>query len=433
MYVTIDVTDYTQLRNLTFAPQIDMTTNALPVNEFSVDIVTTDSIAVGQYAWLYDDLDNLWAKYWITYAERENERTVRVRARSQLVWMDGVKFGETMYDAVALETVLDGIMVRSAGEGIEAPIDYDLDSSLQSITITGYCPEQSARERLQWVLFSIGAYCKTFFNTKPQILPLDATPTLIPLSDTFYKPTVNHSDYVTAVSVTAYTFSRSAQTEAEILADDYSYPFPEGWIADEQAFSVDNSAAPSGVADNPVEIDGIYLINNNNASALLTRLAAKYFKRTTVDVDVIDNAAYIPGDRVVVYGARDALYAGYIESASFKFGKQARATLKLAAAEDVTGAALEVAYTWEGMTLAQETHYLPVGYAYSLATRYLDITMNGHRYIFRPTTDAITGTMPSEGASATVTCAVALDYCEGILEIVSVDDLDMSGGVVSIA
>ena len=70
MYVTIDLTDYSTIRNLSFSPQTDVTGNSLPINEFSVDIVTDDDISFGQYAELYDDLDNLWAKYWINYAER---------------------------------------------------------------------------------------------------------------------------------------------------------------------------------------------------------------------------------------------------------------------------------------------------------------------------------------------------------------------------
>lgn len=429
MYLTIDLTDYTEIMNLAFAPQIDLTIDALPINEFSVDVVTDDSIAVGQYAELYDDLDTLWAKYWIIYAERTSEHVVTLRARSELELMEHVTLEDVMYSGAALSDVLDDTMVRSAGGGLVAIIDYDLDSSLTSVTVTGYCPEQTARERLQWILFTCGVYVQTFFNAKPTIKPLDDTDTLIPPDKTYWRPTVNHTDYVTEIRVTAYAFTQSA----DVAQDDTSYPFPLPWTATETVYTVSNSAAPSGIADSVVEITGVYLINSGNYAAILSRLAARYFKRTNVDADVIDNSEYIPGDHVTVYAGDGAMYSGYVETAAFAFGMQAKATLHLTAAEAVECAALTVTYTGDGVVLAQETHILPVGYAYSITTRYIDIQMNGHRYIYRPTTATISGTMTSSGASAEVVCAMALDYADGVLGIISVDDLSASNGVVTIA
>lgn len=428
MYLTIDLTDYTEIMNLAFAPQIDLTIDALPINEFSVDVVTDDSIAVGQYAELYDDMDTLWAKYWIIYAERTSEHVVSLRARSELELMEHVTLDGVMYSGTALSDVLDETMVRSAGGGLIAIIDYDLDSSLSSVTVTGYCPEQTARERLQWILFTCGAYCQSYFNAKPTIKPIDVTDTLIPIDRTYWRPTVDHTDYVTEIKVTAYAFTMSTG----VAQDDTSYPFPLPWAATETVYTISNSAAPSGIADNVVEITGVYLINASNYAAILSRLAARYFKRTTVDADVIDNAEYIPGDHVSVYAGDGAMYSGYVETATFAFGKQAKATLHLTAAEAVECAELTVIYTSGVIELAREVHMLPVGYVYNITTRYIDIQMNGHRYIYRPTTATISGTVTSSGATAEVVCAVALDYADGVLGIVSVDDLSASGGVVTI-
>ena len=48
MYVIIDLTTYSGVRNLSFAPQTDVTGSAVPINEFSLEIVTTDDISFGQ-------------------------------------------------------------------------------------------------------------------------------------------------------------------------------------------------------------------------------------------------------------------------------------------------------------------------------------------------------------------------------------------------
>ena len=48
MYVKIDQTSYTDLRNLVYSPQTDITGDTIPINEFTVDIVTDDLITAGQ-------------------------------------------------------------------------------------------------------------------------------------------------------------------------------------------------------------------------------------------------------------------------------------------------------------------------------------------------------------------------------------------------
>ena len=431
MYLTYDTQTYTALNGLTFRPQVDLTNSSLPINEFTVDVYTDDEITAGQYAELYDDLDTLWAKYRVMRAVRVAPHVVRVYARSDLQLLDDVTLPEIMYDGDALVDIMDNVMVCSVGAGLVATIPYALDSTLEALELTGYCPEQTARERLQWICMVTGAYVKSFFNDETEILPIGSTARLIPLNRTFWRPSVSMSDYVSAVRVTQYAFTQGLQTEGEILDDNTSYPFPLPWVADEAVIEVENTATWD--ADNIVEVDGVYLINQGNVSGLLGRLTGRYFKRTTVDLDVIDNGEYLPGERVIVYANANTLYEGNIESAAFRFGRQARATLHLSAAEEVEGAELTVTYVWQGMTVALETYVLPVGYAYSISTRYIDMTLDGHRYILRPTTGTITGTMTSEGAAVTVTCETALDLYEGVLHIYDVDDFSVDvEGVVTI-
>ena len=424
MYVMNGSRTYTAISNLQFSPQVDLTNENLPINEYSVDIATTNEMDMSPYLDLYDDLDNLWAHYPIYRADRVAANVVRVRARSELQWLDDVTLPEIMYDGDALVDIMDNVMVCSVGAGLVTTIDYTLDSSLEQVTVTGYCPEQTARERLQWILNVTGAYIKTFFNSEPEILPVDNTTTLIPLYRTFVRPNVDATEYVSAVRVTAYAFTQGQQTETDILSDNTSYPFPLPWIATEQVYELANSV--TGDTENVVEIEGVYLVNSGNVSGLLGRLAARHFKGLTVDLDVVNNAEYLPGERVTVYADANTLYTGNIESAAFKFGKQARSTLHLTAVEVTEGAALTINYVWNDMTVALETYTLPVGYTYSIQTRYIDTQINGHRYILRPTTATVSGTMTSAGAAVTVTCETALDLFEGVLHVISVDGVTMN-------
>ena len=139
MYIKIFETEeeYTDIKHLDFSPQVDLVCDALPINEFSVDILTDDDISAGQRAELRDNDDNLWARYWIDYSERVDKDTVHIRARSEITLLDGVELGETMFVSTPLSTALDAIMVREAGGGLDAPIPYTLDSALSNATVVG--------------------------------------------------------------------------------------------------------------------------------------------------------------------------------------------------------------------------------------------------------------------------------------------------------
>lgn len=423
MYVTIDQTDYATIRNLVYAPQTDVTGDTVPVNEFAVDIVTDDAIASGQYAELYDDLGNLWAKYWITYAERSGSDAVHILARSDIALLDGVTLPAAMYSAASVGDVLDATMVRQAGEGLVATIDYTLDSSFSSATITGYCQEQSARERLQMVCFTIGAYVKSFFNDEIEILPVDTTATIIPMEKTLREPlpTVKYSDYVTKVEITGFTFTSGTPS----TGDEYVEVGGTTYIVARQTYSLANTAAPSGAADKVIKYEDVTLINADNVSAILTRVAGYAFKRTGVQLDAINNGDFIPGDAVKVYADQSAMFGGFIGSCAFSFGLQARAKMSVTACVDIETATLTVLYKKGSKQLDRKEYALPVGYAYSIDNPYIDISYSGHRYILRPQTAAVEGTL-TEATTVTVQYDVALDLHNGTLYIANVDEITVT-------
>lgn len=426
MKLIVNGNTYSEIKNPSFAPEVALTSTTLPINSFNVDVVTADSISEGMYAELRDDLDNLWANYWIHQAYRLNANIVRVYAYSEIALMEFVNLDGVMYDEEPLGDVLDGIMLRQSGApGVVTPISYALDEDLEAVTVTGYCPPQTARERLQWVLFSCGAYAKTCFNDQPEILPIQTQAQLVPLERTFYRPAVNVERRVTEIRVTAYTFTQGSQSATEILADDTSYIFPLPWVATEQTYTLANPEATPADGDNPIEVYELYLINQGNVSSLLNRLAARYFSRESVELDIVDNAEVVPGDKVVVYGDPEALYMGYAEATTFQFGLQARARLRVAAAEQIQGAALNVEYTYNSKVIHREQYFLPVGYPYEITTIYVDRTKAGTRRVYRPTVAEISGMMT--GASTVqVPCAIALEMTKGVLSIYDVDGVTMS-------
>ena len=143
---------YTEITNPSFAPSADIAGASIPINEFQIDIHTADTIAIGAMAELYDDLDNLWAQYWIVYAEHIDQRTLRLRAQSEIGILDRISLPATYYNGASVTSVLDDAIVWST-LGSVIPMGYSLDSSFSGETITGFCPQQTARERLLWVAY----------------------------------------------------------------------------------------------------------------------------------------------------------------------------------------------------------------------------------------------------------------------------------------
>ena len=420
MYVKIDQTDYTDVRNLVFSPQTDITGESLPINEFSVDIVTDDTIAASQYAELYDDRDRLWAKYWITYAERGSEEAFQIKARSDIALLEGVTLPAVRYASAPIGDVLDATMVRQSGSvGIVATIDYSLSSSFSSATITGCCPEQSARERLQWVCFVLGAYVKSYFNSQIEILPIETTVVSIPIEKEIMRPKVSFLDYVTGVEVTGFSFTSGTPG----VGDEYIEINGDDYIITRQTYALANSEAPASAADNVTKFDSVYIVNANNVSGVLANVASYIFNRNTVKMDAIDNGDFIPGMLVQFYADEATIMRGYIQSCAFKFGKQARATLHIIGGVEIETAMLIVKYKFDGRTIDEKTILLPVGYAYSIDNPWFDVEIKGHRYVLRPLTATVTGTMTSGGATATVNYEAALDLYEGTLTISNVDGI----------
>lgn len=424
MYVVIGTKEYTEISKLKFEPETDVTGGTIPINELWVSVKTDDTVDLGERISLYDDADTLWAKYWVTYAEREDRYNVRVHGQSALTRIESVTMDPEMYSSASAATVLADIL-EPLGSG-----EYSIDSSFSTATVSGYAPKQSARVRLQWVCFCIGAYLKNFFNDKLQILPIsDTSEKVIPLDRTYWKPKITYKDHVTAVKATYYEFT--AGTPSRV--DDYVEVDGTYYIQTSTEVTLTNDEAPEGARENVLEIGDVTLINEDNVDDVLSFVAKYLFKRTEAELSAVNNADYMPGERLYFFGDADQMYEGYVHSCSFSFGLQAKATMRMLPTEARESATLKITYMWGTKQVGEREFTFPVGYSYEVENPYIDITLGIHRYVFRPASDTVTGTMVSGGVAQTVSMYVALDLHEGVLEVISVDDVNMGSESVVIS
>ena len=428
MKVVINDTTYTAIRNLSFDPQTDITGGSLAINQFVVEIQTQTDIGVGINAYLYDDDGDIWAKYWITKAERLTGGWVTVTAQSILLLLDRFKLPAVMYSAEPVSDVLDAIFSTIAAVYPSETL-YTLAAALQTATISGYCPEQTARERLLWVCFVIGGYMRTYFNEYAEIAAIESDPTLIPADRTFWKPSIEYSDYVTAVKIKAFTYTQGTpQTVDKWVEIGGVY-----YIQTEQEYTLSNPDVPITVTDNVKEIKNVTLVNSGNVSTILSRLAQYYFKRIEVTADVINDGEYKPGDDFIV-NTGDALVSGYIKSASFTFGTAKRSQIRLVQSDSVDAANLTIEYVCDSEVLRRVKYLLPTGYVYSIVNPYLDITSGeGVRRVYRPIAAAASGTVASGGTLDQQEMDIAIEAQNQIVYIISVDSAtEQTGEVIKI-
>lgn len=429
MIIRIGNTDYDTIQNIDFCPETDVIGKSIPINRFTVDVCTDDPIETNTLIYLLDGSANIWAYYWITDAYYIETGWKRIIAQSTMMLLDRYTMPAKMYDGT--ETFNDVIseIFQSIQTMFPSMTVVSVDASLANVVISGYAPEQKARDRLLWVLFCARAYVKSFFNSYTEILPVDTTETIVPADKTFWKPQVKANDYVTEIKLRAYTYTLTQTDPAR--TDKFVKIGNDVYIETAQDFSLQNPNIPVTVAENVVNLQKVTLVNTSNVNAILADLAAYYFNRFSVSAEFVNNGEFLPGEKVVVNNTEN-LFAGYIKSAKFTFGHNAKSAVEMQATNPIEAGELIIESVYDNTVLAQFGYLLPVGYAFSVENQYLDLYNEGVRTIYRPENEYATGTVPSGGTTIQEPYEVAIVAEDNIVQPLIVDSVSESDEIVSI-
>lgn len=421
MHIIIDGRDYTGIKTLTFNPQTDIIGNELPINEFSAEIKTDYVIEVGRYAYLYGDDNKLWAKYHIVDAKKLSPKIYTVRCQSDILLLERKKLTAKMCNEASAFAIIS--------ECFEAfNLSFTISTALTDKTITGYLPEQTARERLQWVCFVLGGYVKSFFSDVIQIVAISESTKYIQADRTYYRPKLQYKDYVTVVRATAYTYTQGTPSSVDKwVKDGNTY-----YIQTSQQASLNNANVPEGTPDNIIDLSGITIINPDNISDCLSRLSAQYFNREELTADIINEGDVKPGEKVAVFDGISQVISGYVKSAAFTFGKSSKSTIVLSQTTSASAVRLMIIYEYDGDVIARETYVFPANTSYSLQNSYIDKTKQGVRRVYLPLTETTEGVTGQGFSYEEVDTDIALEFGDNILDISSVDSASLSREVVTI-
>ena len=250
-----------------------------------------------------------------------------IQGYSLVYRLDTPKVPAKYYNGVSLSVALKDVEKNANGS---FGVTYNVDTALSGKTITGYCPEQTARERLQQFCWAVGGYVSCACSALINIFAIPSTVQgTVPKSKIYAFPAVANEDEVARVNLTVHTYTAGTSGDDIVIdADGNKY------VHTTSTLTMANTAL-TGVSNREISVDNATLVNSSNAQATLLRMASVYFNSGTW-YGTTTPQGYIPGQMVQAED-RDGIRQGYISALTYSFGKGAATTMELKQSVSIQG------------------------------------------------------------------------------------------------
>lgn len=251
-----------------------------------------------------------------------------IQGYSLVYRLDTPKVPAKYYNGVSLSVALKDVEKNANGS---FGVTYNVDTALSGKTITGYCPEQTARERLQQFCWAVGGYVSCACSTLINIFAIPSTVQgTVPKSKIYAFPAVANEDEVARVNLTVHTYTAGTNGDDIVIdADGNKY------VHTTSTLTMANTAL-TGVSNREVSVDNATLVNSSNAQATLLRMASVYFNSGTW-YGTTTPQGYIPGQMVQAEDRDGQKRQGYISVLTYSFGKGAATTMELKQSVSISG------------------------------------------------------------------------------------------------
>lgn len=251
-----------------------------------------------------------------------------IQGYSLVYRLDTPKVPAKYYNGVSLAVALKDVEKNANGS---FGVTYNVDTALSGKTITGYCPEQTARERLQQLCWAVGGYVSCACSALINILTIPSTAQgTVPKSEIYAFPAVANEDEVARVNLTVHTYTAGTSGDDIVVdADGNKY------VHTTSTLTMANTAL-TGVSNREISVDNATLVNSSNAQATLLRMASVYFNSGTW-YGTTTPQGYIPGQMVQAEDRDGQKRQGYISALTYSFGKGAATTMELKQSVSISG------------------------------------------------------------------------------------------------
>lgn len=251
-----------------------------------------------------------------------------IQGYSLVYRLDTPKVPAKYYNGVSLSVALKDVEKNANGS---FGVTYNVDTALSGKTITGYCPEQTARERLQQFCWAVGGYVSCACSVLINIFAIPSTVQgTVPKSKIYAFPAVANEDEVARVNLTVHTYTAGTSGDDIVIdADGNKY------VHTTSTLTMANTAL-TGVSNREISVDNATLVNSSNAQATLLRMSSVYFNSGTW-YGTTTPQGYIPGQMVQTEDRDGQMQKGYISALTYSFGKGAATTMELKQSVSISG------------------------------------------------------------------------------------------------
>ena len=262
----------TELKKLSMIHEVDLISKTVPANVLDADIRPNNSIEYifqkKQPVEAYDG-STLIGVYYIENSKRTGLKDYSLTCNDIIGTLEYL----TQDGGIWIEdTPLTEILTAIFGSKVR----FDIDPTFANSTLRGYVEAGTMRAALQQIAFALGAVVDTSGTNKVRLFPMPTgTAETIPATKTYTGGSVNTSDAVTEVTVTAYIFFDERPDEND--------PFIEHNGVKYRYYTDTKHAYNDVVAkDTPEKVEKfmkMYLCNNSNAQTLADNIMAYYKRR----------------------------------------------------------------------------------------------------------------------------------------------------------
>lgn len=311
-----------ELRNVRATQEVSIISSEVAVNtlDFTLDSETDVEymFQLKQPVSAYDG-EILIGVFYISGSKRRGRGLYDVSCEDAIGVLDGEPYPARMCVNAPAKELIEDIL--------GGHFDLYLDPALTAATVTGYLPDGTRRQALQQVAFALTAMVDTSGGGAIRVYKdREASPNKIPKNRLYTGGTVDRSAIVTAVQVTAHSYSATGEGSDTVEVGGVTYY---------HTMSITTIANPNVTASdkqNVVEVKDATLVGPGNAASVAQHLYNYYTKRDKQKIKLVMNGEK-PGDHIAAATPWGTVMDGYISSMSIVLSGIAAAECEVVGAD----------------------------------------------------------------------------------------------------
>lgn len=278
-----------ELRNVKVTAETSIISSEIAVNTLNFTLDSEENIQymfqLKQPVSAYDN-DSLIGVFYIDKSTHRAQGLYDLSCIDATGVLDEDLFPAAMYSGKSARALLEEIL--------GGHFDLELDTALTAATVSGYWPGGTRREAIQQVAFALCAVVDTSGTDAVRVyLDRENTPRRFPQSRIYVGGTVDTAAIVTAIRVTAHSYSTSGSGNDTVEVDGTVY------YHSASVTTIENPKATASDKQNVVEVTQATLVNSQNVNAVARHVYDYYAKRERQRVRIVMNGER-PGDRAAM-------------------------------------------------------------------------------------------------------------------------------------